>query len=188
MLPPGEPPAKLDGAHVRVRSASPRLRGRVPACRDAADAILRETERLLGKPGAALPRVEVWLAEPAPPGAPAGGDGPVVVVASDEPDPAFAAALARAWVRERFGPDAAQADLLVEGVAGVAAARAGLGPSLARIREWAASAARDGSAAHSRMRASDGPNPARAAATPATPSTSRSACAASGPNRSRTHA
>ena len=147
MRPTGEQSLELTGARVVVRAATPALRGRMEAIRDLADAILRETERVLGRRGDGVPiRIDLLLAEPAAAPGPDGAGVAIVVTVSDEPDPGFAGQLTRAWVRDRFGPDATGAALLVEGVAGIAAAKVGAGPSLEDVRDWAREAARGGAA------------------------------------------
>jgi ABC-type multidrug transport system fused ATPase/permease subunit len=106
--------------------------------------VLREAERVAGALGELLrpdtaARAELYLVDRvpgAPPVAPAGAQAAVLEIASGEPPPPVAWALTRVLLAGWFGPNAVATDAVVDGIAGVAAARAGTGPSVGEADEW----------------------------------------------------
>ncbi len=127
------------GKRVRVRTPQ----GSGAAAR--APEILREAERVadalegLLLPQAGAARADLYLVDPvaSEPGVgPAGAQGAVLEVASGEPPAAVAWAIAPVLLAGWFGPAVMSSEAMVDGIAGVAAARAGTGPSVEDADEW----------------------------------------------------
>jgi ATP-binding cassette, subfamily B, bacterial len=106
--------------------------------------VLRQAERVADAIGDLLrpktaARADLYLVDRVAGGAPlgpSGAQGAVLEIASGEPPPPVAWALTRVLLAGWFGPNAVATDAVVEGLAGVAAARAGVGPSTEEADSW----------------------------------------------------
>jgi ABC-type multidrug transport system fused ATPase/permease subunit len=124
-----------------------RVRVRAPAGSFAAAGapeVLREAERIaealedLLRPKAPSPRPDLYLVDRVVGGTerPSEIPGSVLEVAPGEPPPSVAWSLARVMLAGWFGSDAASVEIVVNGIAGFAAAKAGTGPSVEEADRW----------------------------------------------------
>jgi ABC-type multidrug transport system fused ATPase/permease subunit len=127
-----------------------------------AERLAAAVDRILRPPGPTGGRVDVYLLDPVPDRSddrPAAG-AVVRVVQPDAPSPPLAVPLTRALLARRFGGHAAAAgDVVVEGIAGLAAAEAGLGPTIAELDERLRSELSAGRAVSLRAAGSGAPSP-----------------------------
>jgi ATP-binding cassette, subfamily B, bacterial len=128
------------GKRVRVRA--PQGSGaaaRAPETLREAERVADALEGLLRPQGVSRP-VDLYLVDQvsAVPGAgPAGAQGAVLEVSSGEPPAAVAWAIAPVLLAGWFGPKVMSSEAMVDGIAGVAAARADTGPSVEDADTWA---------------------------------------------------
>ncbi len=128
------------GRRLRIRApAGSYAAGRAPEVLREAERVAEALEELL-RPADTGARADLYLVDPVAGGAGAGpaeaAGGGVLVAGSGEPPDPVAWPLTRVLVAAWFGPDAASAEAIVEGIAGVAAARAGTGPSVEDANRW----------------------------------------------------
>src|SRR5512141_2176309 len=127
------------GKRVRIRAPEGSwAAARAPETLRQAERIADALEGLL-RPSSGAPRADLYLVDlvGGPPGpGPAGTQGAVLEVASGEPPAAVAWALAPMLLAGWFGPTVMSSEAMVDGIAGVAAARAGTGPTLEEADAW----------------------------------------------------
>ncbi len=122
----------FSGKGVRVRAAAGSDAARLaPKLLDEAERIVEELEDLLHPERPDSP-IDLYLVDPEDviAGLPAEADVAVLAVGAEGSHPGVVGPLTRSVVASWFGPHAALSEAIVDGIAGVAAARGGTGPSI----------------------------------------------------------
>lgn len=125
------------GRRVRVRAPSGSYAvGRAPEVLREAEQVAKALEELL-HPDTPGGLTDLYVVDQVGGTADAAeGGGAILVVGSGEPPTSVATPLTRALVTAWFGPDAASVEAIVDGIAGVAAARAETGPPVEEADGW----------------------------------------------------
>ena len=127
----------FSGKRVRVRAPSGSFAvGRAPELLREAEQVAKALEELL-HPATSGGSTDLYVVDQvAGTEAAVTGGGAILVVGSGEPPTSVAAPLTRALVTAWFGSDAASVEAMVDGIAGVAAAKAETGPPVADADRW----------------------------------------------------